>query len=70
MTGPEYEAVRHSLDMTREQLAAALGITSSTIFRRENGGLILPEAESALLRLAESREEEEDRETSYRGESI
>ena len=45
--------------MSREKLASALGITSSTIFRRERGDdPIGSEAEAAILRLAESREAE------------
>ena len=58
MTGTEYQALREELDMTREQLASALGITSSTVFRRERGDSITQEAEAALLRLAESRNTE------------
>ncbi len=58
MTGTEYQAIRDGLVMTREQLASALGITSSTVFRRERGDSVTQEAEAAILRLAESREAE------------
>lgn len=59
MTGTEYQAIRDSLKMSRERLASALGITASTVFRRERGGdSIPPEAEAAILRFAESREAE------------
>lgn len=59
MTGTEYQAIRDRLNMSREQLAVALGIASSTIFRRERGSdPIAVEAEAALLRLVESRENE------------
>lgn len=44
--------------MSREQLASALGITSSTVFRRETRETVTAEAEAALLRFAESRETE------------
>ena len=59
MNGTDYQAIRDRLKMSREKLASALGITSSTIFRRERGdNPIGSEAEAAILRLAESREAE------------
>ena len=58
MTGAQYQEIRDRLGMSREKLASALGITSSTVFRRENSDAVLPEAEAAILRLAESREAE------------
>ena len=58
MTPADYKATRQRLGMRPEQLAAALGVSRATVFRREaEGGTVSEEAARAIRSLEEERKQ-------------
>ena len=58
MTADEYKAARKKAGLTMEQMAARVGVTYATIWRRENGTRGISEEAATAQTAAIAREED------------